>query len=161
MSDENEISDLSSFAGVKAPEGPPDPNAKDQVDELLAKLNTTTFSLRREEHKFQIKDANEKIWNYILYEANDEARSTYMDFSAKMSKLKDDGAGKVKFDGIRDIRGQHRKLVSLCCVCVESNKAPTEEELKQWPGKLVTQLHDIIARISGLDNKAEARAKNS
>jgi hypothetical protein len=151
MSDEYEDKpDAPEFAPEK-----PDPNKPDRVDDMLASLETEEHTLGLEEHHFKLKNKEGQVEIWTIRELDGEGRGEYSDYQAKRTKF-DFETGKPT--GIKDTKGLEIKLVSLCLFDPRGIQAD-EKMVSKFPGKLIKKLAFIAARISGLDEKAEARAK--
>lgn len=137
------------------PATPPEP-VRDSVQEMLDNLASEKFSLRLEEYEIPIEDKDGKVTIYKLRELDGEQRSDYINFQASKAKYGADG----KVTGIKDFKGIETKIVSMCLYDPDG-KLVTEAFLNKVPGRLIKKLSALALRISGLDEKAEERAKNS
>lgn len=88
---------------------------------------------------------------YKLTEASGEAATKYKNFLA--ARIKMDKAGNVTEVG--DVAAAGALLVSMCLTTTDAKgiekKVPLET-VQKWPDRLVTKLHEIVAKISDLEN---------
>lgn len=131
--------------------------AEDAIDLLIQKLDEHVFDLNSEEYPIKIKHKDGTIHPYVIRELGSEARETYLDFQAGKAKY----SGKGEVTGIKDIKGLEIKLVAACLFDDMGGSVNENVIRATFPGKTTKMLSAIAARISGLDQQAEARAKNS
>lgn len=148
MSDETETTQPEETQAPKVPE-------VDPVDALIDSLADTEYSLDLEEVIIKIKNKAGVLVVYTIRELTGDGRNEYMNFQAMKARYGSDG----KVSGIKDIKGLETRLAALSLFGPD-NKPVTEKELAAFPGKLLKKIAMIASRISGLDDKAEQRAKN-
>lgn len=150
MSHETEPQDLT-------PETPQEKPKEDPIDQLIKGLSEHKFTRKSLEYPITIEDKDGKPEKFILRELGAEAREEYMNFQAQKAKYGADG----KVTGIKDIKGLEIKLVAASLFDLKGANVNEQVIRATFPGSLTKQLASIAARISGLDEKAEDRAKNS
>lgn len=145
-----------------APAAPVVPAVKiDPIDLLLQELQSNEQSLQLFSMDIPIKnqqaepDGTFKVSIYKLRELDSRARDTYMDFQTAKAKIAD---GKVV--GVTNSKNMEIKLVGLSLFGPDGSVVP-EAVIAKWPGSFIHKLFQASLRISGLDDKAEERAKNS
>lgn len=134
---------------TKAPE-------KDEVELLLESLATEEHLLTLEEHPFKVKGPDGTVVSYKLREMDANRRGQYLSYQAGIAKL----GAKGNVVGFGDIKGMEIKAVELSVFDKDNIPLPYPV-IAAFPGKLINKLAKIALRISGLDEGAEARAKNS
>ena len=93
------------------------------------------------EEQYKIGDAV-----YTLRELSEDGRAMYMDEVAKGAKL-DPANKKVEITG--SIGGADSLLVSLCLY--RDDVLMPRDEVRKWPGRIVSVLAAAAKRISGLE----------
>lgn len=131
------------------------PVKTDAVEDLIASLDSEVFSSELEEHPFKIK-GKEGVVEYTIRELDGEQRGNYVNLQASMAKFGPDG----KIAGMKYNKDLEVKLAAMSLIGPDGKLMP-ESFVSKLPGKLLKKITSIAARISGLDDKAEERAKNA
>lgn len=142
---------------LEVPGTPPTPESpkRDFVQEMIDGLADQVFSSELAEYPVKIK-MGDSVLEYRLRELNGDQRSDYTSFQASKAKIGPDG----KVIGIKDYKGFEIKALSMSLYGPDGKLVP-EVIIGKLPAKLIKNLAAIVLRISGLDDKAEERAKNS
>ena len=92
---------------------------------------------------------------YTLQELTGSERDKYLNFMKGRMKVNSDGTR----GGIDDFNGLQARLLSMTLKDPEGKLVP-EEVLQKWPARVQTLLFKESQKLSGLDDKAEEKAKN-
>lgn len=140
---------------IEIPEVQITPVKSDPVEDLIASLDTEVFDSSLETLPFKIK-TKDGVVEYKIRELDGDQRSDYVNLQASMAKFGGDG----KIVGMKYNKDMDIKLAAMSLVGPDGNLV-SEAFVRKLPGKLLKKITSIAARISGLDDKAEERAKNS
>lgn len=137
-----------------APETQPEEKEVDPVEDLIAGFRDSVQEVELEEVSFFVKGKEGNV-KYLIRELDGTKRKQYLTYQSGQAKI-----AKGEVSGFGDVGMAEIKLVSMSVW--GSNGLPVKESvILTWGSKLINRIAKIAARISGLDNKAEARAKNS
>jgi hypothetical protein len=134
---------------------PVTPEEVDPVDALIKEFQNSEQEIELEEVPFSIKKKDGTVVKYVVRELDGTKRKAYLTLQSGQAKV-----SKGEISGFGDVGSAEVKLVSMSVW--GSNGMPVKDsEVLSWGSKLIGKIAKIAGRISGLDNKAEARAKNS
>lgn len=112
-------------------------------------MKELNFSLERKEVPV-ILDGK----NYKLKELTGKQRDLFLDNIGKRVNFV---AGKAA--GMKNYKGLQSFLVSLC-LCDENNEPVTEDTIQDYPASAQSALFKAAQELNGLNDEAEAEAKN-
>lgn len=118
-----------------------------------------TFDLSFAEYKFNLKDKNGVVENYVMREGDGLKRDQYQSELLQRFDVAADGkAGKVK-----NMVGVPEMLLGRCIYKIKADgteEAVAPNVIQAWPASVREKLHEKATKLWGLDKTAEADAKN-
>lgn len=132
------------------------PVKPDPIELLIASLGNKVFESNLDELPISIKEKDGSIGKYKIRELDGDQRAEYVNFQASMMRFGPDG----KPTSMKYIKEAETKLACMSLIGPDG-KLVSSAYINKLPGKLLKSITSIAARISGLDDKAEERAKNS
>lgn len=115
----------------------------------------TVYELQLQEEEFSVKLANGVLIEYVLSELTGAGRDKYLaSINARMKKDANGNTVIQKFEGMQAL------LLCLAIRHKSTDALVTEQEVQVWPARMVVDLFNKARKLSGLDEDAEADAKN-
>ncbi len=118
-------------------------------------MEKLVFDLKLQQVPVEMKDGDEEVKTYTLWELTSDQRSDFLNQIGKRVKFGNRGA----VQGMTNYQFLQENLLALC-LKDENGEKITKEDLAKYPAHVITELFKAAQTLSGMDLEGEAEAKN-
>lgn len=155
MSDEETVEEKETAAAVAIASGVPEDEETVEEESVTKVSRVTEFSLELAEIEITLTEKNGDVIKAYLRELVGTERDAYLTGLGNRMKYK---GGEVS--GFTTFEGHQANLLVLCLYENETDKRFAFKRIQAFPAKVQETLFKMAQEMSGLDLKAEEKAKN-